>query len=129
MPGAARISSPGTDDGEDVDQSFLPPDFDPNVPYVAYSTLDSKRLSLSSLGNVARNRKKKRLVIKGIQIHETRKFEAVKQWCEVSRPSYTLTFILCFMLMTNPCHLPELWPSKSDHPHAKWGPACQLREC
>jgi hypothetical protein len=86
MPNAARASSPGTGDSDDENGGpvALPPDFDPNVPYVAYSTLDTKRLSLGSLGNAARNRKKKRLVIKGIQIHETRKFEAVKQWCEVS---------------------------------------------
>lgn len=41
----------------------------------------TSRVSLSSLSS-PRERRKKKLVVGGIGINDTEKFEAIKQWCE-----------------------------------------------
>lgn len=52
----------------------------PSIPYSPIGTLP--RVNFSSL-NTKSHRKKKKLVISGIGIGETRKFEGIKRWCEV----------------------------------------------
>jgi hypothetical protein len=75
----------GQCDDDDDDSDVRPLAYDPTVPYVAYSNTGSTRLSLSSLSSATRMRKKKkRLIIRGIDINEGKKFEAAKRWCEVS---------------------------------------------
>ncbi|TEB38954.1 hypothetical protein FA13DRAFT_421004 [Coprinellus micaceus] len=78
------------DDDEDLDcdqqhyvaSQALPP---PTLP--THHKRESARSSISfsshfgSIGSKAQ-RRKKRLVISGVGVHETRKFEGVKRWCE-----------------------------------------------
>ncbi|KAJ3540319.1 hypothetical protein NMY22_g4350 [Coprinellus aureogranulatus] len=81
------------DDDEDLDVHYVPP---PPLPAhykresarssISFSSPSNtfSRVNLGSLGSKAQ-RKKKRLVISGVGVHETRKFEGVKQWCEITR--------------------------------------------
>jgi hypothetical protein len=80
------------DDDDDLDEHYVPP---PPLPThykresgrssISFSSPNStfSRVNLGSLGSRAQ-KKRKRLVISGVGVHETRKFEGVKQWCEVS---------------------------------------------
>ncbi|KAF8807797.1 hypothetical protein BYT27DRAFT_7097490 [Phlegmacium glaucopus] len=54
----------------------------PSIPYSSARTLP--RVKFSSL-NTRSQRKKKKLVISGIGVDETRKFEGIKRWCEITR--------------------------------------------
>lgn len=56
--------------------------------YSSSSTL--KRVKFSSLGSRT-HRKKKKLIISGVGIAEVRKFEGIKRWCEVIKPSSPFT--------------------------------------
>ncbi|KAG6879862.1 hypothetical protein C0992_010531 [Termitomyces sp. T32_za158] len=73
------------DDDKDTHHATKPPvnQPDPTQPHVAYSSgATLPRVSLAALS--ARHKKKKKLVVQGVGPHEFRKFEGVKQWCEVS---------------------------------------------
>jgi hypothetical protein len=80
----------GYDDDNDIDENrpaaAAATVRDPSLPFVAYSASngqDVSRVLLNALAGSIRNRKKKKLVIRGIGINEIRKFEAAKRWCEV----------------------------------------------
>ncbi|KAG6877872.1 hypothetical protein C0993_002873 [Termitomyces sp. T159_Od127] len=76
---------PLEDKDEDTRHPLKPPVLqpDPTQPHVAYSSGASlPRVGLAALS--ARYKKKKKLVVRGVGPTEFRKFEGVKQWCEVS---------------------------------------------
>lgn len=50
-----------------------------------------KRVNFSSLSSRT-HRKKKKLIVSGVGVTETRKFEGVKRWCEVSKRSFRLFY-------------------------------------
>jgi hypothetical protein len=73
------------DDDDDIDPlaTFCARHHDtirPSIPYSFAGTLP--RVKFSSL-NTRSQRKKKKLVISGIGVNETRKCEGIKRWCEV----------------------------------------------
>lgn len=73
------------DEDEDMHHTLIPHvnQPGPTQPHVAYSSgATLPRVSLAAFG--ARHKKKKKLVVRGIGPNEFRKFEGVKQWCEVS---------------------------------------------
>ena len=72
------------DDDDDVDED--PVTYDRTAPFVAYASdgsQDVSRILLNTLSNSIRQRKKKKLVIRGVRLNERRKLEAARRWCEV----------------------------------------------
>ncbi|KAG6821398.1 hypothetical protein H0H93_014195 [Arthromyces matolae] len=82
----SRLSNSNVDSDDDDDntyhgakQTIKHPDL--TRPHVAYSSGGTlPRVNLTALST--RHKKKKRLVIRGVGIHDLRKFEGVKKWCE-----------------------------------------------
>ena len=75
--------TPELDDNEDDPLSFRARHHDTiraSIPYSSTGTLP--RVKFSSL-NTKSHRKKKKLVISGVGVGETQKFEGIKRWCEV----------------------------------------------
>lgn len=61
---------------------------DDSHPHVLFSGKPSApRLSLSSLGNPTRQAKKK-LVVSGIALNDTRRLDAIQKWCQVRGVGY-----------------------------------------
>ncbi|KAF6766620.1 hypothetical protein DFP72DRAFT_985609 [Ephemerocybe angulata] len=71
------------DDEEDLDVYVPPPPKRESArSSISFSSTASfSRVSFGSLGS-KHQKKRKRLVISGVGVHETRKFEGVKRWCE-----------------------------------------------
>ena len=55
---------------------------EPQIPHIVYPNGKS-RLSLSSLSVPTREKRKKKLIVSGIESHDLRRFEALRAWCEV----------------------------------------------
>ncbi|KAJ2929387.1 hypothetical protein H1R20_g7691, partial [Candolleomyces eurysporus] len=71
------------DDDDDL-ENYVPPSTkrESTRSSISFSSSNTfSRVSFSSLGT-KHHKKKKRLVISGVGVHETRKFEGVKRWCE-----------------------------------------------
>lgn len=71
------------------DDILSPLESDPQIPHIVYPNGKSSksRLSLSSLSAPTRERRKKKLIVSGIEVHDVRRFEAMRAWCEVRGPS------------------------------------------
>ncbi|KAJ2914297.1 hypothetical protein MD484_g6125, partial [Candolleomyces efflorescens] len=71
------------DDDDDLENYVPPPTKrESALSSISFSSNNTfSRVSFSSLAS-KHHRKKKRLVISGVGVHETRKFEGVKRWCE-----------------------------------------------
>lgn len=72
-------------DDDDVLEGYVspPPKRESTRSPISFSSSTSfPRVSFGSLGAKHGLKKRKRLVISGVSVHETRKFEGVKQWCE-----------------------------------------------
>lgn len=76
------ISKPRRDHSGGLNQIFVeePDDSQPHVLFAAKT--GGPRLSLSSFGSPARQVKKK-LVVSGIPLNDTRRLDAIQKWCQV----------------------------------------------
>ncbi|KAH9486539.1 hypothetical protein JR316_0000604 [Psilocybe cubensis] len=87
IPLALKHQSSPNENHDDEDDLDPPPVYrfnkhEPNrsgIPYPSSSSLN--RVKFSSL-NSRTHRKKKKLIVSGVSVTETRKFEGIKRWCE-----------------------------------------------
>lgn len=62
---------------------------DDSQPHVLFAgKTGGPRLSLSSLGSPARQTKKRKLVVGGIPLNDTRRLDAIQRWCQVGGVKY-----------------------------------------
>jgi len=81
----SRLGIDSDDIGDDDDVDEDPVTYDRTAPFVAYASdgsQDVSRILLNTLSNSIRQRKKKKLVIRGVRSNERRKLEAARRWCE-----------------------------------------------
>lgn len=73
------------DDEDDLDNYVPPPPFKHESNRTSGSFTPNSTFSRVGFGTLGSRyqKKKKKLVISGVGVHETRKFEGVKRWCEV----------------------------------------------
>lgn len=76
-------SKPRRDHSRGLSQIFVeePDDSQPHVLFAGKT--GGPRLSLSSLGGPTRQVKKKKLVVSGIPLNDTRRLDAIQRWCQV----------------------------------------------
>jgi hypothetical protein len=87
----SRLFTPSNASSSDCDEEGVltpqPVTYDPSRPYVAYSLHKQRgalpRVSLSSLTSPSRSKTRRTLVVSGVGVNDSRRFEGVKRWCEV----------------------------------------------
>jgi hypothetical protein len=84
----SRLAQEADDDDDEYDDDDNAQQvYDHNQPVVVYAANDSQDVSRLLLGSFL-NKKKKKLVIRGIRTNERKKFDAVKRWCEVRSSNF-----------------------------------------
>ena len=91
----------------------------PNVPQIVYSA--NGPLPRVSFASPVRNKKKKKLIISGIGVNDTRGFEGVKRWCEVRSSSVVHPVFLktCTLQSFGELHHITRMPNNDLHVHFK----------
>lgn len=70
-------------DDEDEEYGPIPQEPAP-TPHVVYQGGKAPRMSLTALSVPSSEKRKKKLIVGGIGVNDTRRFEAMKKWCQVS---------------------------------------------